>query len=179
MEPFIGEIRVFAGNFAPVGWQLCAGQVLPIAQFDALFALVGTTYGGDGAQTFGLPNLCGRAAIGVGQGRGLTGYSAGAIGGTEQVTLTTNEMAGHTHAAYAKLGVTSAAATAPTPAANLLAKGSESIFVQSRTAGGATSPNTVTALAAPVGGSGPHENRQPSLAINYIIATDGIFPSQG
>lgn len=179
MDPFLGEIRLFAGTFAPLGWELCAGQTLSIAQNDALFALLGTQYGGDGIESFGLPNLCGRAAVGVGQGPGLSAYPAGALGGAESIVLTTNELAGHTHAAEAKLGVTSAAATAPTPVANLLAKGPEPIFAPNRSTGAATAPTTVAALAAPAGGNQPHENRQPSLALNYIIATEGIFPSPG
>ncbi|TYZ08400.1 phage tail protein [Hymenobacter lutimineralis] len=179
MDPFLGEIRLFAGTFAPVGWELCAGQLLSIAQNDSLFVLLGTQYGGDGIQSFGLPNLCGRAAVGVGQGPGLSAYTAGALGGVESVALTANNLAGHTHAAQAKLGVTSAAATAPTPATNLLAKGPDPVYAPSRSTGSATSPNTVAALTAPAGGNLPHENRQPSLALNYIIATQGIFPNPG
>ena len=171
-EPFLGEIEAFAFNFAPRGWALCAGQVLPINQNTALFSLLGTTYGGDGQSTFGLPDLRGRAALGMGQGSGLQPYPLGQPGGVESVTLTANQFASHTHALQA-----AATATTPTPGSGVVLGAPEAATPTYAAAG--TGAQLVSSTVSPAaGGNGAHENRQPSLAINYIIALFGVFPSQ-
>ena len=168
--PYIGEIRMFAGNFAPNGWEICAGQLIAISENDALFTLIGTTYGGDGQSTFGLPDLRGRLPVHQGQGPGLSSYILGQFAGTEQVTLTTTQIPNHTHAF---LGSTNLGNT-PNPAGNLLA--------QSTAIDAYINEDPAAALRAgsivPIGGSQPHDNRMPSLAINFIISLYGIFPSQ-
>lgn len=173
MDPFIGEVILFGGNFAPRGWALCDGQLLPISQYSALFSILGTTYGGDGRTTFALPDLRGRSAIHQGNGPGLSDYRLGQKGGVEEVTLTTGQMPAHKHTA-------SIEATAPIPRG-----GASSTPVGSYMAEGgvyATSKNTTMAAdAIAVGNTGssfPHENRQPYLVLNYIIALQGVFPSR-
>ena len=171
-EPFVGQVIAVGFNFAPVGWALCQGQLLPISQNTALFSLLGTTYGGDGQSTFGLPDLRGRAALGMGQGSGLQPYPLGQPGGVESVTLTANQFASHTHALQA-----AATATTPTPGSGVVLGTPTAATPIYATAGApATLAGSAVSLAA--GGNGAHENRQPSLAINYIIALFGIFPSQ-
>jgi microcystin-dependent protein len=171
-EPFLGEIRAFCGTFAPVGWAMCNGALLSIAQESALFALLGTTYGGDGVQTFGLPDLRGRAVINQGQGLGLSNYAMGEQVGVEAVTVTTTQMGGHSHT----FAATTTAGTTPTP--------SQTVVLAATPAGFPIYDGVATAVSlAPnavsiAGGSQPHDNRQPYLAITYIIATSGIFPSQ-
>ena len=166
MEPFLGEIRLVPFNFAPRGWAICAGQLLPINQNQALFALLGTTYGGNGQTTFALPDLRGRVAIGAGQAAGGSSYPLGGTGGEEAVKLTTGELPGHAHAVHAS----SAAATTKNPSAAFPA------------GGGAYAPQrNVRMNPAMIGRTGrgeAHENRQPYLSLNYIIALQGIFPSQ-
>ncbi|HWJ95617.1 MAG TPA: tail fiber protein [Telluria sp.] len=163
MESYVGEIRMFAGNFAPEGWALCNGQLLSIAENDMLFALLGTTYGGDGQTTFGLPDLQGRAPLHV-----SPTYPLGAKGGTETVTLTANQMPMHTHVPNATTGT----AESTNPANCVWAKGTyESYAAVAPDA--AMSPSSVAAA----GGSQPHENMMPSLAISYIISLYGVFPS--
>ena len=169
--PFIGEIRLFAGNFAPAGWAFCAGQLLPISENDALFSLIGTTYGGDGQSTFALPDLRGRVPIHFGFGPGLSNRVIGQSGGVEEVTLTTAQIPAHSHPLQANRGL----ATLPGPGGAVLA--------QSRQAGidlyleddpsVTMAPQSITA----VGGSQPHENMQPWMGMNYIISLFGIFPS--
>jgi microcystin-dependent protein len=171
-QPFVGQVIAVGFNFAPQGWFLCDGSLLSIAQFDVLFELIGTTYGGDGQTTFALPDLRGRGALGTGQGPGLSNYILGQSGGVESVALASNQFASHTHALQA-----AATATTPTPG---------SAVVLGTPAAGTTlyaPPPSTTTLApsavSPGGGSGQsHENRQPSSTINYIIAWAGIFPSQ-
>jgi microcystin-dependent protein len=182
--PYIGEIKLFAGTFAPASWADCAGQLLAISQYDALYALIGTTYGGDGVTTFGLPDLRGRIPIGQGQGPGLTNRVLGQMLGTETVTVTTNEMPGHTHNALAF--VTPATTENPSGAALAqtgLANPSEpqvgnSLFYLNVNG---ISPNTA-ALPADTfqasGGSQPHDNMAPFLTVRYIISLYGIFPSR-
>jgi microcystin-dependent protein len=155
-----------------VGWALCQGQLLPISQNAALFSLLGTTYGGDGQSTFGLPDLRGRAALGMGQGSGLQPYVLGQPGGVESVTLTANQFASHTHALQA-----AATATTATPGSGVVLGTPAAATPTYAAAGTATQLVGSTVSPAP-GSDGPHENRQPSLAINYIIALFGIFPSQ-
>ena len=170
MEPFLGEIRMFAGNFAPQGWAICNGQVLAIAENDALFSLLGTTYGGDGQNTFALPDLRSRVPLHQGQGNGLSNRTLGQAGGEENVTLVVPQLPAHTHAATAS----SAAGTATSPAGNVWAAGNNTPF-SDQPADGQMSAATVQAA----GGSQPHDNRLPFLAINFIIALQGIYPSQG
>lgn len=166
---YLGEIRMFGGNFAPRGWAYCQGQILPISQYSALFSLLGATYGGDGQTTFALPNLASRLPIGQGSGPGLTPRTLGQSMGTESVTLTQNQMPGHTHALSASSTLAgSAGAVGGVPAAlpSDLAWAS----------GVASEPMVATSFA---GGGQPHENRQPYLGVNYIICLEGIYPSQG
>jgi microcystin-dependent protein len=171
-QPFLGQVLAVGFNFAPVGWAMCNGQLLSIAQNAALFNLIGTTFGGDGQTTFGLPDLRGRAALGQGQGSGLQSYVQGQTGGVESVTLTSSQFAGHTHALEA-----AATATTPTPGSGVVLGTPSSGTPIYATAGTQTvlATNTVSPSA---GSGGPHENRQPSTTINYIIALEGIFPSQ-
>jgi microcystin-dependent protein len=171
-EPYLGQVIAVGFNFAPVNWALCQGQLLPIAEYSALFNLIGTTYGGDGVSTFGLPDLRGRAALGMGQGSGLQSYVLGQLGGVESVTLTANQFAGHTHALQA-----APTATTPTPGSGVvLGTPAAATPIYATTGTPATLASSAVSPAA--GGGGPHENRQPSLTINYIIALFGIFPSQ-
>lgn len=171
-ECFIGEIRLFGGNFAPVGWAFCDGSLLPIAQYDALFALIGTTYGGDGQTTFGLPDLRGRVAIHQGQGPGLSFYTMGQQVGVESVTLTSAQ-AGHSHTLMASSAAAVVGDTNPTskvPAAI----GAGMLY----STGSGAPVGMAAAMVGSAGGSQPHENVMPSLVLNYIIATEGIFPSR-
>jgi microcystin-dependent protein len=168
-EPFIGEVRAFGFNFAPRGWALCQGAVLPLAQNTALFALLGTTYGGDGRSTFALPDLRGRMAMGFGQGPGLSRRELGETPGAPTHTLTTAEVPAHGHSLNA---VASATTGTPGPTVAL-----------ANTANGAPAyrtPGATVALSAAslnaVGGAQPHENRQPYLGLNFCIALQGIFP---
>ena len=170
MDPFIGEIRIFGGNYAPLGWAFCDGQLLPIAQYDALFALLGTTYGGDGQETFALPDLRGRAPVHMGTGASGTPYDLGDQGGVETVTLTTDQIAGHSHAFDAS---TIDGSSANPGATVVVATGNVSPYVQD-----VVSAQMAQASVTPVGGSQPHENSQPYLAIRFIIALEGIFPSK-
>lgn len=179
--PFIGEIRLFAGNFAPDGWALCQGQQLSISENDVLFMLLGTTYGGDGQSTFALPDFQGRVPIHRGQGPGLSYYVQGQTGGTEQVQLSAAQLPSHSHL----LGASSAA-PAPATAAIDISAASGGTYVPASPlskprlyadAGQATLPMAQTAIKAS-GGSQPHDNMAPFLAINYIICLYGVFPSQ-
>ena len=171
MDPFIGEIRVFGGNFAPRNWMLCDGRTLQIAEHDALFNLIGTTYGGDGNRTFNLPDLRGRIPIAMGQGRGLDNYAIGDQGGLDSVPLTGDNLPAHTHALQA---TTDAAKQSTAQGALLAQSGQVSIYTQ-------RVPNIALGAAAispSEGGSKAHENRMPSLTLTYIICVEGIFPSR-
>jgi microcystin-dependent protein len=165
MDPFIGEIRLVPYNFAPKGWALCAGQLLPINQNQALFALLGTTYGGDGRTTFALPDLRGRVPVGAGQPAVGSDYPLGATGGQETVELTTPQLPGHSH----HVNASSAAATTKSPASAYPAGGGAYA--------GARNARMKAAMIGLTGGGEEHENRQPYLSLNYIIALQGIFPS--
>jgi len=169
MTAFIGEIRMFAGNFAPAGWAFCQGQLLSISENDALFNLIGTTYGGDGQETFALPNLASRVPIGAGQGVGLSPWALGETAGVEQVTLTQQQIPGHTHALLASQRAGTRNATAGSV---LAADGAVTAYVNDATTSD-LAPQSVT----PVGGNQPHENMQPYVVINYIISLYGIYPS--
>jgi microcystin-dependent protein len=167
-EPFVGEIRMFAGNFAPNGWMFCEGQTLPISENETLFNLIGTTYGGDGQETFNLPNLASRVPIHAGTGPDGTTYQLGEMAGTEQETLTVQQMPNHNHAL---LGSTTAA-NSRDPKDNCLATAAGDLYVQTLDA----VPESPQAIQ-PAGGSQPHENTQPFLCINFIISLFGVFPS--
>jgi microcystin-dependent protein len=176
-NPFLGELRLFAGNFNPRGWAFCAGQILPIAQNDALYALIGTTFGGDGQVTFGLPDLRGRVPVGQGQGGGLSSYVVGQASGTESVTVSVNQMPQHNHT----VTVSSADATATTPTGAVPARPSSTtvgfLYIDPAASGTTDAPPNAAAISA-VGGNGPHDNMAPSLVLNYIIALEGVFPSR-
>ena len=176
-QPFLGEIEAFAFNFAPKGWALCAGQVLPINQNQALFSLLGTTYGGNGTTTFQLPDLRGRVANAFGQGQGLGNYSLGQTGGQESHTLILNEMSsgGHSHAITAKNNGTTGGTNIPSATVGLgAAYASRAVAVNIYSS---AAPTIAMGSLAPTGGQ-PHENHMPFLALNYCIALQGIFPSR-
>jgi microcystin-dependent protein len=169
-EPFVGQIIAVGFNFPPVGWALCDGSTRQISQYNVLYTLIGTTYGGDGVSTFGLPDLRGRGAVGYGQGPGLSNYALGQQTGTEQVTLTSGQVAAHYHDLT---GAT--ASTSSVPAANMVPGAStQNIYA---IAGNVTFLSPATVGPSP-GGFTPHENRQPYQTINYIIALEGLFPSR-
>jgi microcystin-dependent protein len=163
-QPYVGEIRMFAGNFAPAGWMFCEGQLLPIAENDTFFALIGTTYGGDGQSTFGLPDLRGRVPIHQGGG-----FTLAQTGGVEEVALTVAQIAAHNHAVRAN----TAAGTSADPGGNLLSAGGSFNAYRPGPAGGGLHAQTVGAT----GGSQPHMNFQPYVCIDFIISLFGIFPS--
>ena len=169
-EPFLSEIRIFSFNFAPKGWALCNGQLLPINQNQALFSLLGTTYGGDGRVNFGLPNLQSRAPIHMG-----SGHTLGEAGGEQAHTLSIGEMPTHTHGLNSNTAVVGAAANATqvAPTSNYWANSGKSVY-STLTGNAVMSPQTVTN----VGASQPHLNMQPFLVLNFCIALQGIFPSQ-
>lgn len=173
-EPYIGEIRIFAGNFAPNGWMMCSGQLMQIADYDTLFNLIGTTYGGDGQVTFGLPDLRGRVVTHLG-GVGAS-YALGQIGGAEQVTLTSQQTPQHTHA----VNISGAAGNTDTPTGSVLsAAGPAGTTLTPYAAAGSGTQITMSATEATMaGGSQPHDNMQPYVAINYIISMYGIYPTQ-
>lgn len=170
-EPFIGEIRMVGFNFAPTGWALCNGQLMSIAQNQALFALLGTTYGGDGVQTFGLPDLRGRAPLHFGQGPGLTPRTQGEKSGSEVVTLLQNQMPAHNHL----LNAAGTAGNVSSPQNALPAASDDGSTPYST----ANPTITMNPLATGItGGSQPHENMPPYLVVNFVIALNGIFPSR-
>lgn len=162
-ERTVGEIRIFAGNFAPDGWALCNGQLLSISENEILFSLIGTTYGGDGQSTFALPNLQGRVPIGIGNG-----YTLSQAGGAETVTLTMNQLPYHTHAANAS----SQLGNSNSPANGIWAASTINQFA-------AVAPNSAmnSNILSATGGNQPHNNMMPSVALNFIIALDGLYPS--
>ena len=169
-DPFIATIRLVGFNFAPVGWALCQGQSLPISQNTALFSLIGTYFGGDGVNTFNLPDLRGRVAVSQGQGTGRSNYNQGQMGGAESVSLVASQAPAHTHTLMAASN-----ATTPNPGPSL-ALGSPATAVQLY---GTNSPTALASGSIGTFGSGAaHENRQPFLGLNYIIALTGIFPSR-
>ena len=168
-QPYVGEIRMFAGNFAPAGWMFCDGQTLPISENETLFQLIGTTYGGDGESTFNLPNLQSRIPIHMGTGPDGTNYQIAEMAGTEQETLSTQQIPSHTH----PFTVSTNPANTNSPVGNVLGEqGTINLFLVD-----APSQSMNAASVTPAGGSQPHENTQPFLCINYIISLFGIFPS--
>ena len=169
-EPYVGEIRMFGGNFAPQGWAFCGGQQLPIAEYDVLFNLIGTTYGGDGQTTFNLPDLRGRVPIHQGTARSGTNYPLGLTGGAELVTLSSQTIPAHTH----PLSASTVIAQQSTPTNNVLANSQGLPPYIQEDPDNSLGPQAMSSA----GGSQPHENRQPFLGINFIISLFGIFPSQ-
>lgn len=169
-QPYVGEIRMFGGNFAPNGWHFCDGTLLPIDQYETLFNLIGTTYGGDGQATFGLPDLRGRIALHQGAGPGIThNYVIGEVAGVESVTLTTNTIPIHNHPWMAS----TAAASNPSPNSNVLAASATiSPFVLD-----VAGPQLVSSTVQFVGGSQPHDNMMPFLCVNFILSLFGVYPS--
>jgi microcystin-dependent protein len=166
-QPYVGEIRMFAGNFAPAGWMFCEGQLLPISEYETLFQLIGTTYGGDGQETFALPDLRGR--IPVHQGNG---FILAETGGAEEITLTVNQIPAHSHPLLA----TTDAASATAPGPNTLLGRASNVAISPY---GLDNPPTTLSPSSvsPVGGSQPHTNFQPYLCVDFIISLFGIFPS--
>ncbi len=161
-QPYVGEIRMFAGNFAPAGWMFCEGQLLPIAENETLFQLLGTTYGGDGQETFALPDLRGRIPIHQGDG-----FVLAETGGAEEITLTVNQIPAHSHPLLA-----ASAAESRAPANKLPARAPGDLYTDQFSAAN-LNPQAVSS----VGGSQPHTNFQPYLCVNFIISLYGIFPS--
>jgi len=181
MEGTIGEIRMFAGNFAPRNWAFCQGQLLSIAQNTALFSILGTTYGGNGQTTFGLPDLQSRVPVGVGQGPGLSSYQLGQVSGAENTTLLVTNMPAHAHpfSANASMACHTGAGNADSPATNIPAgSASDENYTAAASANAAMAPITVSGNTSPAGGSQPFSNLQPYLGMNYIICMFGIFPSR-
>jgi len=173
--PFVGEIRQFGFPRIPTGWQACDGSLLQIAQYDVLFNLLGTTYGGDGVTTFGVPDLRGQVPIHQGNGIGLTPRSPGQNGGQESVTLTTAQIPQHSHTWLATAG----AATTATPGNTVIlaaVPAPDTMYVTDTT-GYAATPLAATSVQ-PAGGSQPHDNMMPTLTVNICIATEGIYPAQ-
>jgi microcystin-dependent protein len=166
-QPYVGEIRIFAGNFAPAGWMFCDGALLPISENETLFQLLGTTYGGDGQENFGLPDLRGRTPLHQG-----SGFTLAESSGVESVTLSVNQITAHSHAVLASTQT----GTANNPGGNLLDQTSGTIFmyIDGQGPDGAMAAGCISA----VGGSQPHSNLQPFLCVNFIISLFGIFPSQ-
>jgi microcystin-dependent protein len=172
--PFIGEIKMFAGNFAPRDWSLCDGQLLPISQNSALFALIGTTYGGDGQVTFALPDCRGRVPIHMGTGAGLSPRQIGEKAGSETVTLTPSQIPAHSHGLVATTG----SANAVTAAGNNLASSVGGSSYHSGSGRGSIPAPMNAGTLKITGGSQPHNNLAPSLCVNFIIALFGIYPSR-
>lgn len=168
-QQFLGEIRMFAFDFPPRGWALCNGQLLSIAQNSALFALLGTTYGGNGVNTFALPNLQGRVPVHVGQGPGLTPRAQGEVLGAESVTLFASQMPQHAHA----LAASDALADRTDPSGAVPARAGSPLWRS-----GAVTPLATGANSLPAGGAQPHANMMPFLVVQFAIALQGVFPSR-
>src|SRR5947208_11182108 len=163
-QPYVGEIRMFAGNFAPAGWMFCEGQLLPISENETLFNLIGTTYGGDGQSTFALPDLRGRLPLHQGNG-----FTLAETGGAEEITLTVQQVTAHTHPMLASAN----SAVQTTPQTTVLAPPTVIDLYRVGTANSAMAPQAISS----VGGSQPHDNFQPYLCVNFIISLFGLFPS--
>jgi microcystin-dependent protein len=169
-QPYVGEIRMFGGNFAPAGWAFCNGAIMPISENDTLFTLIGTTYGGDGQQTFGLPNLSSRLPVHQGNG-----FVLAEAAGAEQVTLTVQQIPIHSHVPMCQN--TSNSGNSPTPGQHTWAsQAATGVYVDQ--ANSAPLNAMAASTMSPVGGSQPHENMMPFLCVNFIISLFGIFPSQ-
>jgi microcystin-dependent protein len=176
MTPYVGEIRMFAGNFAPSGWFFCDGSLQSIAQYEVLFALIGTTYGGNGTTTFALPDLRGRIPVGVGQAPGLSNYVLGQKAGSETVALTVANLPAHNHAFNASTMV----ATTATPGTGVVFAKTPATYLGylPPTAAGAAAKTLAPASVAPSPGGQPHDNVMPGVCLTFIISWEGIFPSQ-
>jgi microcystin-dependent protein len=178
-QPYIGQILTFAGNFAPLGYLLCNGQSLSISQNDVLFQLIGTTYGGDGVNTFNLPNLQGRTPIHMGQGPGLGNYVIGQIAGTEGVTLISQQLPQHNHFVAVVTGIRSSSAQPATNAVLGDMGPSQTTSTNTYLPYAASGQTALAPQSITITGQGnAHENRQPYLAITYAIAVQGIYPAQ-
>jgi microcystin-dependent protein len=173
-EPFVGQVVAVGFNFALYGWLLCNGQLIQISEYEALFSLIGTTYGGDGVSNFAVPNLQGRAAMNQGQGPGLSAYVIGQMAGSETVTLTTSNMPAHTHNPMAATNGTTA-----TPGNTVIMGASTDGSSLLYAAQGNPTALNMSVIGQSNGGGTPHDNMQPFTTINYIIAAYGIYPSQG
>jgi microcystin-dependent protein len=173
MDPILGMIQIFGFNFAPRGWAMCDGSLLSIAQNTALFSLLGTTYGGNGQTTFGLPDLRGRVPVGVGQGPGLSPNNLGQVSGTENITLISTQMPQHNHQ---MMGSSDPQATGDVSGNSLgsVGRGTGATIY----AAGASTQVPMASVTTPAGGNQPHSNMQPYLVMNYCIAVEGIFPSR-
>lgn len=166
-DTYVGEIRMFGGNFAPMDWHFCDGSLLPISTYDVLYSLIGTTYGGDGVNTFAVPDLRGRVPLGMGQGPGLSSYVQGQMAGAEQVTLLSTQIPQHTHTLLASTDTGSG----NTPGGAFL--GNAPLYTEG------TPGLSLAADAMGAAGNGlPHANLQPSLSLNFIIALNGLYPSR-
>ncbi len=174
MDPFIGEIKMVGFNFPPRGWATCDGQLLPISQNTALFSLLGTQYGGDGQTTFALPDLRGRVATHQGQGPGLSSRTIGEVLGEENHTLITTEIPAHTHPVTVNPACSAEDASSGSPIGQVPATPAAPAYTSPATGAMAASSGT----AGPTGGSQPHNNMQPTLTVNFIIALQGIFPAR-
>src|SRR5271154_2023792 len=172
-QPFVGEIRMFAGNFAPLNWMFCNGQLLPISEFDVLFELIGTTFGGDGQHTFALPNRLGRIPVHQGTGPGLPTYVMGQLAGTETVTLNTQQIPSHSHSLLASPNP----GHVSDPMGTHIAADRDFAAFDSSSDASPLASMSLTALTNQ-GGSQPHNNLPPYLCVTYIISLFGIFPSQ-
>jgi microcystin-dependent protein len=177
-QPFVGQVIMFGGNFAPAGWMTCSGQLLPISEYETLFNLIGTTYGGDGQSTFGLPDLQGRVPIHNGQGSGLSNYVIGQKAGTENVTLTTQQLPQHNHLFQTQ----TTAGNQSVPASNSIvssegsnAPGTGNAFAYLPS--GNTQVQMANSAIANMNGSQPHNNIQPVMAVTYCISLFGVYPS--
>ena len=170
-EPFLGQIKMFGGNFAPRGWALCDGQLLPISQNQSLYSILGTTYGGDGRTSFALPDLRGRVSIHQGDGPGLSSYSLGNRSGVEHVTLTDNEIPAHNH----KVEANPDPGNSPSPVNAIPGAEAAAVDLWSTNA---TNGDMKASTIQNTGGGQQHENRQPYLVVNFIIALQGLFPSR-
>ena len=174
-EPYVGEVRMFAGNFAPRGWAFCDGQLLSTSQNDALFSLLGTVYGGDGRTTFGLPDMRGRIPIHAGSGPGLSPRKLGAKNGVEKVTLTAQELPSHSH----DLMATSTSGSGLDPISGIAAEtGTTAMYSGAFAASGSDADKFNTHAINDTGGSGSHANLMPYMCINFIMALFGIYPSR-
>ncbi len=181
-DPLLGSIELWPMNFAPRGWAFCHGQLLPISQNTALFSLIGTTYGGDGRTSFGLPDLRGRIALGAGAGPGLSSYPLGAKAGAESVTLSESQLPAHDHTlgsgVAATLGSSTSAGTVAVPEPGRVVAAHTAAFSPADTANSNLGGLSVSGDTDTVGGSQSHENRQPYLTLHFIIALVGIYPSR-
>lgn len=169
-QPYVGEIRMFAGNFAPAGWMICQGQTMPISENETLFQLIGTTYGGDGESTFNLPNLSSRIPLHMGNGPDGVNYQIGEMAGVESVTLTTQQIPAHTHPFTAS----QSPGTSNNPGNAVVGSSPSVQMFFGLSPSNAMAPQSI----GPAGGSQPHENMQPFLCLNFIISLFGLFPSQ-